>query len=153
MKRFFAVFFVTVVLIGVLLYVMPRDFSYYAAKLTPDGTACIYCRQTSLDGYDVGFCQIVQCDVDELERTLGSCSGVDGVSVSFEGAQTDVARIVALLKATKRTEYKLGDVTVFCGFSEVLHGGVILDGKQVNVQIAYSDGIVTVGSPLIFGSY
>ena len=32
-------------------------------------------------------------------------------------------------------------------------GGVILDGKRVNCQIAYRDGVISVGFPLILGDY
>lgn len=153
MKRFFAVFFVTFALIGVLLYAMPRNFGDYVGRLALSGKVNIYCKETTLQGFDVGFCQIVQCDASDLAKTLDSCSGVDGISVSFDGAQKDVQRIVTLLNVEALTEYQLGDVIVFCGFSNKLSGGVTLEGKRVNVQIAYSNGTVTVGSPLILGSY
>lgn len=153
MKRFFAVLFVTCVLVGGLLYAMPRDFCNYVGKISSSGIVCVYCKQTSLGGCDVGFFRIVQCSADQLSRVLMDCNDVDGVSVSFEGTQTDVERVTALLDTTTIERYELGDVTVICGFSDKLKGCVVLDGKRVNVQISYCRGTVTVGSPLILGSY
>ncbi len=153
MNRFLAIFFITIALLGGLLYAMPRDFATFVGQISPDGKVCVYCRQTSLQGYDLGFCKIVECDAQDLQRILTDCDKVDGVSVTFEGGRSDVDRVAQALGVNGIAEYQLDDVSVFCGYSYKINGGVTLDGNRVNVQIAFGKGTVTVGSPLILGSY
>ena len=153
MKRFFVVLALTLVIAGGLTYSMPRDFDSYIAEIAPNGTVSVYCRQSQLDGIDMGNGRIVQGKVDELPTMLKQCQQVDGVSVSFSGSASDVSRISDLLKITVTNSYTLDGIEIVCGLSLKVNGGVTLDGKTVNVQIAYKDGVVTVGSPLILGSY
>ena len=153
MKRFFAVLILTLVIAGGLTYFMPKNFDTYIADIAPDGTVSIYCRQSEVGGINMGNGRIVQCNVNELQTLLKKCQGVDGVSVSFDGSEQDVTRISELLNLNVTHQYNLEGIDVVCGLSYKVNGGVVLDGKTVNVQIAYKDGVVTVGSPLILGSY
>ena len=153
MKRFFVVLILTLVIAGVLTYCMPQNFDCYVADIAPDGVVSIYCRQSVLSGIDMGNGRIVQGKVSELQTLLKKCQGVDGVSVSFDGNEQDVTRIAELLNLNITHQYSLEGIDVVCGLSFKVNGGVVLDGKTVNVQIAYKDGVVTVGSPLILGSY
>ena len=153
MKRFFAVLILTLVIAGGLTYFMPRDFTSYAAEIAPNGVVSVYCRQTELDGIDMGNGRIVECRTDELQSVLEKCQDVDGISVSFDGSEEDVSRIVELLNLNVTHRYETCGIDIVCGQSYKINGGVVLDGKTVNVQIALKDGVVTVGSPLILGSY
>lgn len=154
MKRFIFVFILTVVISGVLAYFMPQSFDSYISKFCEQATVSIYCRQTTADIFvDMGTGYIVECDVHSYGRTLDMCSGVDGVSVSFCGSIDDVAQIVEIFNLLTVSVCEIDGLYVVCGVSNKLTGGVMLDGTKVNLQIAYKDGVVTVGSPLILGSY
>lgn len=152
MKRFAVVFILTAVLVGALIFAMPKNFQTMAGKWN-SGIAYVYCRATTLPSVDAGIARIVQCDVSELNGVLARCNGVDGVSVSFDGSLRDVERIVRRLGIVETETQHLNGLTVICGRSARLAGGIWLDGRFVNVQIAYDKGTVTVGSPLILGSY
>lgn len=153
MKRFFVTLILTTVIAGVLTYAMPKNFCNYVYDIAPDGTVSVYCKSSQLDGIDMGSGKIVECSPSELQAVLNKCHGVDGVSVTVEGSQEDVTRIMQLLTLTVVSNYQLDGLVVVCGKSDKVNGGVLLDGNLVNVQIAYKDGVVTVGSPLILGSY
>ena len=153
MKRFFVVLILTLVIAGGLTYFMPRDFSSYVLDVTSDGMVSIYCRQSELDGISLGSGLMVQGNVDEMQNLLTKCQGVDGISVSFSGSKQDIDRIVKLLNLTVTDSYTVSGVNVVCGLSSKISGGVVIDGQTVNAQIAYKDGVVTVGSPLILGEY
>lgn len=153
MKRFFVVFILTLVVAGGLTYYMPKDFDCYVEDITSDGVVSIYCRQTELDGIEMGNGRMVQGEVSELQALLAQCQGVDGVSVSFSGSEEDVTRVADLLQLNFTYQYQLDGIEILCGRSAKVKGGVVVDGNKVNVQIAYKDGTVTVGSPLILGSY
>ena len=153
-KRFVFILILTIVIAGVLTYFMPRNFDSYAIRLSKQATVSIYCRQTTSDNaIDMGTGYIVECDAQSYATALGKCKGVDGVSVSFSGTDVDVERIVKLFDLQTVSTYQLDGLYVVCGLSNKVTGGVWLDGDKVNLQIAYKDGVVTVGSPLILGSY
>ncbi len=153
MKRFIVILVLVAVLTAALAYKMPVDFADFAAAYFGDGQVNIYCRNTVLPSTDIGVGRIVQCSASRLRQTLASCEDVDGVSVCFNGTLFDAERVTDLFALGDISVSEFDDLTVICGYSALLRGGVMLDGRRVNLQIAYRDGIVTVGSPLILGSY
>ena len=160
MKLFIVTLTLITVIVGVLIYFMPRDLTRYATDISASGTVSIYCRSTELKDnaenrqiVDMGCGKMVLCSVSELDETLSKCRYVDGLSVRFSGDERDVERIINLFNLQVNSTLCLDGLYVICGNSARLRGGVIVDGCIVNVQIAYKDGVVTVGSPLILGDY
>lgn len=96
---------------------------------------------------------MVRCSVADLSATYSRCGTVDGISATFDGDLTDVEHILSRLRVRSVTVSSFGDLTVISGYSGGVCGGVILDGKRVNCQIAYRDGVISVGFPLILGDY
>lgn len=151
MKRFLTTFLLVAAMTAVLTYFMPKDFSREAVYA--NGTVSIYCRETSLNSVDMGSGRIVVCAPSRLTETLSMCKGVDGISVAFDGTEQDMWRIAEKYSLTSAEILQINDLTVICGYTRKLRGSVVLDGRPVNLQIAYRNGVVTVGSPLILGSY
>lgn len=154
MKRFLFTACLITVLIGVMLYFMPRSFvSDAQAYVKYDPAITVYCRDTSLPCIDSGLGKQVACDCADFESTLAECSGVDGVSFTFCGTPDDVADVVSRLRAQPVCSQAFDGLTVACYYSPLIRQCVTIDGRSVNVQIACRDGVVTVGYPLILGSY
>ena len=88
-------------------------------------------------------------------------SDIKGESVSFDGKDSDALDIIRLYRARiiNRESLPLDNVgnsiLIIYGCSKLLAKGVTLDGNQINIQIAVNSltGKVTVGTPLILGSY
>lgn len=154
MARFMFTTVLIVVIIGVMLYFVPQSAYSDVFNYTDcDATVNIYCRQSTCDSIDMGLGRQVTCSVAEFKTTFLNCDGVDGVSVSFSGQWQDVNVILNRLQAAQVSVQQLDDLYVACYYSSRVQGGVTLDGKRVNMQIAYRDGTITVGYPLILGSY
>lgn len=151
MKRLIFSVLLVLTLAGAMLWYMPRDFADFA-KLMPSGAlAEVYCRVTcAKNRISVGNGYIVQCRADELCDVLDYCRQIDGVSFRFAGDSAQAQRLAARLGLSYTN---VRDIAVWCGKCNRVKGGVLLDGKTVNVQLAYRDGVITVGSPLILGSY
>ncbi|MDE7454361.1 MAG: hypothetical protein K2M64_00845 [Clostridia bacterium] len=154
MKRFLVVAVLTVIIIGVMLYFIPQsmqadvlNYSQYNAQIS------IYCRSTTCNSIDTGMGKIVTCNSQTLKQTLSNCNQVDGISVSFDGVLQDVDDVFNRLNATLISMQQFDDLLIICCNSPRIKGGVTVDGNSVNVQIAYCDGKITVGYPLILGSY
>ena len=153
MKRFFVTTILTAVIAGVLTYFMPRNFEFYLGRFSPDATVAIYCRQTTLDGVDMGNSFKVECGASAFYDTVSECSGVDGISVRFNGTFDDVAKICKFFRLQIASVYEQEGLYIVCGKSNKIRNGVIDGNKFVNLQIAYHDGVIHLGSPLILGDY
>ena len=154
MKRFLFTAVLIVAIVGVMLYFTPRSmqtdvFSY--ARYNP--TVSVYCRETKSNAIDLGLGRQVTCSLCDYKETLAECSGVDGVSFTFCGTPDDVADVVSRLRAQPVCSQAFDGLTVACYYSPLIRQCVTIDGRSVNVQIACRDGVVTVGYPLILGSY
>ena len=153
MKRFIVTLILTIAIAGVLTYSMPKRFDSYVNDIDPTATVSIYCRNTSMDSIDMGTGRVVQCCASELRYALARCKDVDGFSVRFGGSEQDIYRIVRLFDLSISSTLDLDGLLIVCGNSAKITGGVMLEGDKVNLQIAYKEGTVTVGSPLILGDY
>ena len=153
MKRLIVILVLTTVIVGVLTYFMPKSFDSYIQDISANATVSIYCRAAGVDAIELGNGKIVECAACNFFSVVARCKDVDGFSVSFTGSEQDVTRIVELFRLKVTSTQNLDGLRVVCGNSARIVGGVVLDGEKVNLQIAYKDGVVTVGSPLILGSY
>ena len=93
----------------------------------------------------------MQCGLD---RAAEAPRGYAGVSVSFAGDASDLEEWLELLRADKIFCETIGDgIVCVYGYSPLLKGGIQVDGRKINVQIALNQGTVHIGSPLLLGSY
>lgn len=153
MKKFFVATILTVVIASVLIHFMPRSFESYLGKFGANTTVTIYCRGADVDAVDMGNAYKVQCASAEFAQTVAHCHDVDGVSVTFDGCYDDVANIIRFFNLQLTSRYEQDGLLVLCGNSAKIAGGALLDNEIVNLQIAYKDGVVHVGSPLLLGDY
>lgn len=152
MKNVWLPFLLVVVILAVLLALMPQPLSRQRI-FPPTSKASIYCKQTVAPCLSLGNGYQVDCSFNNLPNALSLCKGVDGVSVSFDCNAQSLQQTLQLLQVKVVSVQRFDDLTVVCGFSKVVQGGLVVDGNFVNVQVALRGSAVTVGSPLILGSY
>ena len=141
------------IIVGILLYKMPKRY-YKLISFCPQDTHCaIYCKQTTLPNTSVGYGSIVSCNASSLLTSLEQCSQVDGVSFSYKGTEQQFVDLVRKLNVEVHSRYVLQDIAVVCGHTQYLSGGIVVDNKLTNIQLAYNNGTITLGSPLILGEY
>lgn len=153
MKRTFYILALTVVLLGAMLYLMPKSFDKFAIHFSQDAKITVYCTETSLQAINVGNGFLVECERETFAETFAKCDNVQGISVKFEGNTEDFWNVVRRLNLNITSRQRFDNLVVLCGKSSKIAGGVWLDGNLVNVQIAFDGKNVTVGSPLILDSY
>lgn len=93
------------------------------------------------------------CSYREHNKVERKLSNVIGITYTFSGDYDDYREIL--------TEYRVGVVEtevvdgihIIYGMSEQCGQPRIVDGKPINIQLAIKDNVITVGTPLIMGSY
>ena len=153
MKRFLIVIALLVVMLGVMLYFAPKPFQNVVSQLAPEGTVFVYCRETSLAATDMGNGYLVECQVETIAETLDSCACVDGISVRICGDAQTFSKLQQQLGLVVCSVQQLDNLHVVCGRSNKVLGGVLLDGKIVNIQMAFDGETITLGYPLILDSF
>ena len=76
-----------------------------------------------------------------------------GETVVFTGNNQDIERLIYTKRVEVLSTQTVAGVEIIYGFSTRLMGGVLVDGEKINIQIARRGSTITVGSPLIFGSF
>ena len=122
-------------------------------KFDSQATVTIYCRQTSVDAVDMGSGFKVECSAADFSDVASRCKNVDGLCVSFNGTYEDVTALSKFFRLQVSSEFEQNGLYVVCGKSPKICSGVTVAGETVNLQIAYKDGVVHIGSPLILGDY
>lgn len=78
---------------------------------------------------------------------------VKGETLSLTGGEKAAAEVIKKLKMRTVLEQNLEGIRIIYGYTPRLRGYVVIDGSRINVQIAVREDAVTVGTPLILGSY
>ena len=84
-------------------------------------------------------------------------TNVMGESMSFEGDKIKLS----LIKEQFEADYILdetieNEIIIFSGFSKKYEKDlkkIVVDGQNINFQVAYNNGIITIGTPIILGDY
>ena len=158
MKKFAIVFFIFVCLmcVGLCNYdfiksaSMPKDavYSIYVSKdFVPnvEGVSCV----------KNGSINIVSCNAKQADKLYSSFDkeSIVGQSFKFESIYQEFLDYLAGLDVKVVSTENFDNITsVYC-YSDKIVDGIYLSSGKVNLQIAYSNGYVTVGSPVIIGSF
>lgn len=102
-----------------------------------------------------GAGSIVQCAFEDYREVRSALGEISGVSISFEGDSADIEALCKKLEVVSVASENLEECGImsYYGFTTKLNSRVLADGKYINIQIAQKDSVITVGYPLILGSY
>ena len=80
-------------------------------------------------------------------------SYIAGYSFRTTSGNFDTEDFLRKMKAEYSYREQTQDILCIYGYSSRLKGGVTVDGEKINLQIVVRGGIVTVGTPVILGSF
>lgn len=103
---------------------------------------------------NAGLGNIVRCDINASQRVKNKLKGIVGESVTFEGNIKKVFDCLRFYHASiVKTEHLEGEIYSVYASSNAFQNSIIIDNKKINLQICFSKGIITIGSPIILGDY
>ncbi|MBR2966150.1 MAG: hypothetical protein IKC52_01580 [Clostridia bacterium] len=142
------------VVVGCMATTMPCSLPLVMKTMDlQNATCCVCCRQSKLAGTCVGNGLVVTCEFAELASVLQQSRCVDGISLHFDGNLQKFHHVVQKLQLEVYCTQQIGGAIVLVGHSKQIAGGVQLDGRLVNVQMAFANGKISVGSPLLLCDY
>lgn len=100
-----------------------------------------------------GLGHIVTVKGDLVNFAKQKLTNIVGESISLNGTLKDVNNILNLYNAKIiNTEY-IGNTLVLYAASNYFKNSVIINDQKVNIQVAFNNGSIIMGSPLILGSF
>lgn len=87
------------------------------------------------------------------QQTADNLVNIVGISATFEGDFDDMQKVLKKCKVAVKQEETVDGIHIIYGISESCGKPVQANGMIINFQIAIRDNVITVGSPLIMGSY
>jgi len=96
---------------------------------------------------------ILVCELQYMQKVKSYSYQVLGESLSFYGNIDEFNNLVKIYRVKIIVAEQVGDIMTIYGHSFAFRKHIILDNKKVNVQIAINNNCITVGTPIILGSY
>ena len=96
---------------------------------------------------------IVACQMQYIQEVKSYNFNILGESLSFYGSIDEFNNLVKIYRVKIIKTEQVGEILTIYGYSFAFKKHIILDNKKVNVQIAINSNCITVGTPIILGSY
>lgn len=154
MKKLWTVF----LLIFIVCLIKP-EYNFCNLSAEYKGTHCFYSSQKIFDNNATtikngnGF--IISCSTLNAKSIKNKINNnfLYGESFSFKGNKEQINAILKKLKVNIVRQENLNELYVLEGYTNLLNESIMLGEDKINIQIAYNDGIITVGYPLILGGF
>ena len=123
------------------------EYSVYCLNLTENLANCTIIKN--------GNSNIIKTNFNNAKYVKSKVSMVLGESVSFDSFQTSVNKLINYFELKVAKTEKIGDIYCVYGFCENknFENSVEIEGQKVNIQIAFNNNRITIGTPLILGDY
>ena len=101
-----------------------------------------------------GIHNIVLCNSNTAYKTYDKLKSVVGISFSFLGKRTDFINICEKLNIVIKSKEIINDeITSYLCYTKKIRNHINVDNEKINIQIAVNKDIITVGTPIILGSF
>ncbi len=150
MKKFSVL--ITIVLLIIITYSVPTlmlsgdasdvKVSYYTQGRCTDSSTYMF-DDIYLANYDYS-------DTSKAERDLNN---IVGISYTLAGDYDKFSDILKQFDIVTLSTEVVDNIHIIYGRSEHCGKPKIVDGQAINIQIAIRDDVITIGTPLIMGSY
>lgn len=120
----------------------------------------IYCL--SVDDYiphsevlNIGNGFIVRTKPENASYVKSKVSNILGESIKFSTTFAKIENIIKLYDVEILKEEKIGDIYTLYGYSKSqdFNKSIKIDEENVNIQIAFNQGVLVMGTPIILGDY
>lgn len=127
-----------------------------------DAMYSVYCLDVSdnLNSHNIivldnGNSFIVKSNMNNAEFVKKNSFNVLGESVSFKSDLFSIDKIIKFYNIDVKMKENVADIITIYGYSEnnQFTNSVIIDDEPINIQIAFKNNILTIGTPIILGDY
>ncbi len=96
---------------------------------------------------------IIISSLRNSENVLSENRNIIGQSLSFEGNTEIYLEYKNRLNLVVVKEESVLEIKTLYGYTPKIKNFILIDGQKVNIQMALNKNIISVGTPIILGSY
>lgn len=104
---------------------------------------------------DNGNSFIVKSDINFAKYIKQNCSNILGESICFKSNMFAIEKIKNLYDIDFKIFEEVDDIKTYYGYSNFnyFNQNVLIDSEIINIELAYKNEILTIGTPIILGDY
>ena len=124
-----------------------EEYYIYCLNICNDLTNCEIINNGN--GY------IIKTDINNAKLVKSKVSNILGESVRFKSTINKANDIIDFYNLKIIKEEKIEDILCIYGYCENndFNNSILIDNNKVNLQVAFSNGYMTIGTPIILGDY
>ena len=154
MKKIFLVIFLSILL---FFNIQNSQLNFFATNF--EGKYVFYTSQilndenVSVEKSGMGY--VLTCSTKYATKIKSklNINLIKGESFSFLGVKSEVENLIKRFNIKVLNKEVLDEILVIDGYSSKFGKSVCTSCGNVNIQIAFNKGTITVGTPLILGSF
>ena len=149
-----------IVLLVSLVLLIPR-YNYSFVSYIKDGSTVSFYTTTTqnyvpnfVTQTDIGIGAILECKSNVAKSLAKQLHNIAGISFCFEGNSNDINEFLDNVDAVVlKCENVDKNIKTYLAYSPKFQNNINIDGNTINLQIAKVGNTITIGSPMILGSY
>ena len=100
-----------------------------------------------------GSAVFVTSNVENCKEIRTQLADIQGQSISFCGDEELYTSMVTWLIGNATFSANVGAVKCCYGYNNKLNNYINIENSKINIQIALHNNVITIGTPVILGSY
>lgn len=157
MKKIFSMYILFLLLLSFLL-VLPNKNPVFAVSKDKNAKYCFYTTNSSQTIKNAkitknGSMTIITCDSNDVYKIKPQLVDVQGESLSFLGTKNDALNYLNNFNHNVVLSEIIENIVVIYAYCPQIENYVYVNNEKVNIQLAFNDGKITVGTPMILGSF
>lgn len=95
----------------------------------------------------------VSCNLQDAGKVKQKLSNILGESVCFKGDKVAGLNYISSFNYTSILTEDVNGIFTLYAYTPQIENFVYINNKKVNIELAVNKGVITIGSPIIVGSY
>ncbi len=144
------------VLLCVLL--LPNKAPIFASKSQIDASYTFYTKTpvSSLNNVTVvqnGNMYLVNCSANDAFEVKSKLNNIEGESITFQGTKNDALNFFNKYNYEVIYSEMVENIFIIYAYCPQIQNHVFVNNQKTNLQLAINNQKITIGTPLILGSY
>lgn len=140
------------------IVLLPNKNPVFSFSSELDANYCFYTNNAniSVDGASVvknGDMFFVSCKSNVAQNVKQQLDNIDGESISFQGTKNDALKFLSQFNYEIVFSEMVEDIFIIYAYCPTIANCVYVNNQKINIELAVNKSNITIGTPLIIGSY
>lgn len=140
------------------IVLLPDKSPVFSFSSELDARYCFYTSNANIDVDEVdvvknGDMYFVSCKSNFAQNVKQQLDSIDGESISFQGTKNDALKFLSQFDYEIVFTEMVEDIFIIYAYCPKITNCVYVNNQKINIELAVNKSNITIGTPLIIGSY